>query len=153
MQTDTFQGRGFPGRWRTTAIWLSDKQLPVWCSSSAETGKPQHTPWCSHQHVRLFHRKYPGSEIGGWNSLALQAPVAGSIFNPSWIIPCLLLSQDNRLKFTNLSEEIKLIEGEDWFTKSIWTPNIFIENERESTLMKTTRDSTFVRIHDTTTIG
>jgi len=79
--------------------------------------------------------------------------MAGSIFNHSWIIPCFLLFQENRLKFTNFSEEIKLIEGEDWFTKSIWMPNIFIENERESTLMKTTRDSTFVRIHDTTTIG
>ena len=63
-----------------------------------------------------------------------------------------VLSQDERLKYTNLSRDIKLIEGEDGFSKNIWTPNIFIENERESTLMKTTRDSTFVRIHDTGTV-
>ena len=48
--------------------------------------------------------------------------------------------------FQNISEDIELIEGEDWFADKIWTPNVFIENERDSTLMKTTRDSIFVRI-------
>ena len=54
--------------------------------------------------------------------------------------------QDPRLNFESYSQEITEIRGEDWITENIWTPNIFIENERESSLMQTTRDSSFVRI-------
>ena len=41
---------------------------------------------------------------------------------------------------------IREIKGEDWITGRIWTPNVFIENERESSLKPSTRDSTFARI-------
>ena len=54
--------------------------------------------------------------------------------------------QDSRLEFLNFTRGIVEIKGEDWITAHIWTPNIFIENERESSLKQTTRDSSFVRI-------
>ena len=44
---------------------------------------------------------------------------------------------------------MEVINGEDYFTSFIWTPNIFIENGRESTLMRTTGDSSYVRIFHT----
>ena len=55
---------------------------------------------------------------------------------------------------TNLRMELlqalmEVINGEDYFTSFIWTPNIFIENGRESTLMRTTGDSSYVRIFHT----
>ena len=50
------------------------------------------------------------------------------------------------LKFLNLTTGITEIKGEDWITANIWTPNIFIENERESSQLQNTRDSSFVRI-------
>ena len=56
--------------------------------------------------------------------------------------------QDERLRFTNLTC-MEVINGEDYFTSFIWTPNIFIENGRESTLMRTTGDSSYVRIFHT----
>jgi len=56
--------------------------------------------------------------------------------------------RDERLRFTNLTC-MEVINGEDYFTSFIWTPNIFIENGRESTLMRTTGDSSYVRIFHT----
>ena len=54
--------------------------------------------------------------------------------------------QDARLKFLNFTGGITEIKGEDWITGHIWTPNLFIENERDSSPKGTTRDSSFVRI-------
>ena len=54
--------------------------------------------------------------------------------------------QDPRLNFVNYTDDITEIKGQDWITGAIWTPNIFIENERESSLLQNTRDSSFVRI-------
>lgn len=56
--------------------------------------------------------------------------------------------KDDRLNFSNLAS-FEVINGEDYFTDHIWTPNIFIENGRESTLMRSTGDSTYVRIFKT----
>ena len=38
------------------------------------------------------------------------------------------------------------LEGEEWFSERIWTPNIYIENEVTSEVMSMNRDSVFVRI-------
>ena len=42
-----------------------------------------------------------------------------------------------------------VLEGEDWFSQKIWTPNIYIENEVTSEVMSMNRDSVFLRITKT----
>ena len=64
------------------------------------------------------------------------------------VILVYLYLKDDRLNFTNVAN-FDVINGEDFFTDHIWTPNIFIENSRDSTLMRTTGDSTYVRILNT----
>ena len=39
-----------------------------------------------------------------------------------------------------------MLEGEDWFSQRIWTPNVYIENEVTSEVMSMNRDSVFLRI-------
>eukprot|EP00095_Tigriopus_kingsejongensis_P005391 snap_masked-scaffold770_size100439-processed-gene-0.9 protein:Tk05391 transcript:snap_masked-scaffold770_size100439-processed-gene-0.9-mRNA-1 annotation:"glycine receptor subunit alphaz1-like" len=59
---------------------------------------------------------------------------------------------DSRLRFRNANISAgqiwfyENIEGEDWFSDKIWTPNIFIENEQSSELTKLLRNNIFVRI-------
>ena len=49
------------------------------------------------------------------------------------------------MKFSHLTD-IEKIEGEDYFSSFIWTPNLFVENGRDSSIMPATRDSTHVKI-------
>ena len=57
---------------------------------------------------------------------------------------------DPRLKYSHLvSHNDFVLEGEDWFSQKIWTPNIYIENEVTSEVMSMNRDSVFLRITKT----
>ena len=54
---------------------------------------------------------------------------------------------DPRLRYSHLVDESDfLLEGEDWFSENIWTPNVYIENEVTSEVMAMNRDSVFIRI-------
>ena len=56
--------------------------------------------------------------------------------------------QDPRLRYFHLVDTFNNfdLEGEEWFSERIWTPNIYIENEVTSEVMSMNRDSVFVRI-------
>ena len=63
------------------------------------------------------------------------------------VVKCLTRWQDPRLKYSHLVPHTEFVlEGEDWFSQRIWTPNIYIENEVTSEVMSMNRDSVFLRI-------
>jgi hypothetical protein len=46
-----------------------------------------------------------------------------------------------------MQSQYDYLEGENWFADRIWTPNLYIENERDSSLMELRRENVFVKIY------
>ena len=99
------------------------------------------------QHVCVFSWPCGHSGDGVWCAFPHQAEVSSRHavehfegFICRWLDP--------RLRYSHLVDHQSnfVLEGEDWFSEKIWTPNIYIENEVTSEVMSMNRDSVFIRI-------
>jgi len=91
-----------------------------------------------------------GKSIHGNENTSLSTTISPITINPSkiWSNSDFF---DHLLNYTNYDKRDyeKNLEGETWVGDKIWTPNIFIENEVQSELMSTIKDSVQVTIRPT----